>query len=205
MDPITTPKKEQTNEVAQPQTELVQEQPVTPEVLPVVEVAEQTSEIPAVVGTEQSEATPPILEGEQVSETILEQPSAKTEQSEVTPPISEVVPPAPPIPVVPVKPVKDRLEKEIEEVLEQDLKDLYLSMPKDKQQEFRKKGEETISAIRQLVHEAHKNVKKIFQLIRAWLKLIPGVNRYFLEQEAKIKTDKVLFVSDEEKRRGSKL
>jgi len=25
-----------------------------------------------------------------------------------------------------------------------------------------------------------------------WLKLIPGVNKFFLEQEAKIKTDEVL-------------
>jgi hypothetical protein len=29
------------------------------------------------------------------------------------------------------------------------------------------------------------------KLIREWLLIIPGVNKYFLEQEAKIKTDKI--------------
>jgi hypothetical protein len=46
------------------------------------------------------------------------------------------------------------------------------------------------------------STKKIFVLIRAWLKIIPGVNRFFLEQEAKIKTDKILFVTEEEKKRN---
>ena len=34
--------------------------------------------------------------------------------------------------------------------------------------------------------------RKILKLIRSWLKLIPGVNKFFLEQEAKIKTDKIV-------------
>ena len=35
-------------------------------------------------------------------------------------------------------------------------------------------------------------VKKIFILIISWLKIIPGVNKFFLEQEAKIKADRIL-------------
>ena len=35
-------------------------------------------------------------------------------------------------------------------------------------------------------------VKEIVKLIIEWLKIIPGASRYFLEQEAKIKTDKIL-------------
>jgi hypothetical protein len=48
-------------------------------------------------------------------------------------------------------------------------------------------------------------VKKILALIRDWLKLIPGVNRFFLEQEAKIKTDKILLAAEEKKQQGPPL
>ncbi len=99
----------------------------------------------------------------------------------------------------------DRLEEEIEDILEEDLKDLYVSMPPEKQATFREQGEETRTKVRVLVGSAKVNAKKIFQLIRGWLKIIPGVNRFFLEQEAKIKTDKILFVSEEEKKRSDHL
>jgi len=99
---------------------------------------------------------------------------------------------------------KDKLEKEIEEVLSEDLQDMYLSMPQEKQKIFKEKGEETVSKIHQIVHATKFNAKKVFHLIRDWLKMIPGINRFFLEQEAKIKTDKVLIVVEEEKRRGNK-
>ncbi len=99
---------------------------------------------------------------------------------------------------------EDRLEEEIEDILEEDLKELYLSLPPKKQAEFRLKGEETRSRIRQLVGSLKINAKKIFQLIRAWLKVIPGVNRFFLEQAAKIKTDKILMVAEEEQKRKQK-
>jgi len=94
----------------------------------------------------------------------------------------------------------DRLEEEIEDILEEDLKEMYASMPPDKQAVFREKGEETRSKIRELVGSAKINAKKVFSLIRGWLKIIPGVNRFFLEQEAKIKTDKILLVSEEERK-----
>lgn len=103
-----------------------------------------------------------------------------------------------------VKPL-DRLEEEIDDILEEDLKELYVTMSPDKQAEFRQKGEETRSKIRQLVSSAKVNAKKIFALIRGWLKIIPGVNRFFLEQEAKIKTDKILLVTQEEKKRNPDL
>ncbi|HAU66705.1 MAG: hypothetical protein UT30_C0007G0036 [Candidatus Uhrbacteria bacterium GW2011_GWF2_39_13] len=99
---------------------------------------------------------------------------------------------------------EDRLEEEIEDILEEDLKDLYLSLPPKKQAEFRLKGEEIRSRIRQLTSSVKINAKKIFQLIRSWLKVIPGVNRFFLEQTAKIKTDKILMVAEEEQKRTQK-
>ncbi len=99
-------------------------------------------------------------------------------------------------------PRADRLADEIDDILEEDLKELYLAMSVDQQRKFRAKGEETVSKIRELVRATKINAKKIFRLIREWLKLIPGVNRFFLEQEAKIKTDKILAVSEEERARS---
>jgi hypothetical protein len=34
--------------------------------------------------------------------------------------------------------------------------------------------------------------KEVLKLIVIWLRFIPHVNKYFLEQESKIKTDKIL-------------
>lgn len=99
----------------------------------------------------------------------------------------------------------DRLEEEIEDIMEEDLKDMYLAMPADTQTKFRANGEDTRSKIREIVRATKINAKKIFVLIRSWLKIIPGVNQFFLEQEAKIKTDKILFVTEEEKKRNPDL
>lgn len=125
-------------------------------------------------------------EREKVGKGERETMPQKTEEILAEPPvIVQVAQPA-----VPVE--KDQLTEQIENILEEDLTDLYLSMPKETQQQFKTKGEETLSKIRQLVQKTKVNAKKIFHLIRGWLKIIPGVNRFFLEQEAKIKTDKIL-------------
>ena len=141
----------------------------------------------------------------EVEKSILEKEDANKIQTELSPPepVGEPALTATPTAVLPAS-TQDRLEKEIEEILEEDLQDLYAGMSKDKQIEFKQKGEQPRSLIRQLVQSLHINTKKIFHLIRAWLKMIPGVNRFFLEQAAKIKTDKVLLVTEEEKRRGLK-
>mgnify|MGYP007030126443 CR=1 FL=1 len=36
------------------------------------------------------------------------------------------------------------------------------------------------------------DIKKIINRIRSWLSIIPGVNSYYVDQEAKIKTEKIL-------------
>lgn len=91
--------------------------------------------------------------------------------------------------------VKDKLDEDIEDILEEDLKDVVLAMSAEKQQEFIAKGEETAFKVRGLLEATKINTKKIFSLIRTWLRIIPGVNRFFLEQEAKIKTDKILLAN----------
>jgi len=159
------------------------EVPAAPEVTP--EAVSAIEAEPTVEAAPEREPEPE----EKVVETVTEAPVV---QEPVTTP---VVAPAP-------APQKDRLEKEIEAIMEEDLMDLYLKLPPDKQQAFKLKGEETLGKIRQLVTASKVNAKKIFSLIRDWLKMVPGVNKFFLAQEAKIKTDKILLVTEEEKKRA---
>jgi len=80
----------------------------------------------------------------------------------------------------------------VEKILEKNLQDVYSRMTPDQQLRFRQTGEATASKIVELMRAVKIKVGAVAQLIVKWLRLIPGVNRYFLEQEAKIKTDKIL-------------
>ena len=148
---------------------------------PDVEISEKKFELP--------ETT------QEVSEPVQETPA---EQEAPTP----AVPPEPVQPIQPAASTKDRLHIEIESVLEEDMTDLFLKLPENKREEFKTKGEETASKIRQIVQKSRINARKIFGLIKDWLKMVPGVNKLFLEQEAKIKTDKILLITEEERQRG---
>ena len=83
-------------------------------------------------------------------------------------------------------------EKQIENFLARGLEEVYLDLPREKQAEFRLKGEETAKKINKLLEKTRVNIGKIVNLIKKWLALIPGVNKFFLEQEAKIKADEII-------------
>lgn len=87
---------------------------------------------------------------------------------------------------------KNPVLNKIENILEEDLKDIYFSLDEPLKKEFRIKGEETASKINFLLQKTKIVFKQIFDLIKEWLKIIPGINKFFAEQEAKIKTDKIL-------------
>ncbi len=88
--------------------------------------------------------------------------------------------------------IMKKREEAIDKILSEGLNDIFLSMPPQKQQEFQKKGEETTKKIAVLMSEAKVKVGKIVDLVKKWLKLIPGVNKFFLEQETKLKVDKIV-------------
>jgi hypothetical protein len=69
-------------------------------------------------------------------------------------------------------------------------------MSPQEQANFKKVGEETVVKINKLLLETKVKVNKIVALIRKWLKLIPGVNKFFLEQEVKIKADKIMRIKN---------
>ncbi|MFA6306859.1 MAG: hypothetical protein WCV70_02615 [Patescibacteria group bacterium] len=92
-----------------------------------------------------------------------------------------------------------RRQKQVENILVSGLADIYLSLTPAKRQEFKKAGEETARKINQLLSKAKVNIGDIIKLIKKWLMLIPGVNKYFLEQEAKIKADEIMKMKNENK------
>ncbi len=88
--------------------------------------------------------------------------------------------------------IKSDLEKEIEDVLQEDLDELFWNLQPAEQLAFKQKGEETAARVRTLLGETTLRIQEIFKAILEWLKILPGVNSFFAEKEAKIKTDKVL-------------
>lgn len=87
---------------------------------------------------------------------------------------------------------QEQRKREIEKVLEKGLGDIYVNLPPEKRQEFKVVGEETAGKISELLGKGKVKMQKIISLIRKWLTLIPGVNRFFLEQEVKIKADEIM-------------
>ncbi len=85
----------------------------------------------------------------------------------------------------------------VEHVMEERLEDVFRQMPPDVRLEFKRKGEETATQIEAMLYQVKVQSKKIFQLLLDWLRIIPGVNKYFLDQEAKLKTDELLRVKQE--------
>lgn len=88
--------------------------------------------------------------------------------------------------------MRDELTAKIEKIMEDGLADAYRELTPVQQQEFKLKGEEISTKIRDLLRRTHVKIKQIFKLLVEWLRLLPGVNRFFIEQEAKIKADRIL-------------
>jgi len=87
-------------------------------------------------------------------------------------------------------------QKQIEQVLASGLEQIYIAMPEEKQRQFKLAGEQTAALINRLLAKAKVKINAIIKLIKKWLSLIPGVNKYFLEQEAKIKADEIIKIKN---------
>ncbi len=87
---------------------------------------------------------------------------------------------------------KDRFLVGIEHILSENLADAYLALPPEKRSAFKARGEEIATKVKEMSDKGRLHVHKILHWIRDWLRMIPGVNVFFLEQEAKIKADKLL-------------
>jgi len=84
-------------------------------------------------------------------------------------------------------------EAKIEKILEEDLEDTYFNLPEGQKKEFKESGEQTAWKITDIIYHKPKFfIIRIVNLIRGWLKKIPGVNKFFVEQETKIKAEKII-------------
>ncbi len=129
----------------------------------------------------------PIQETEQAREEAAPHKDRPEAQGISKKPAPWKVPPAPLAPQP-----KAELLLEVENILSEDLGEVYQKMTPENQRRFKAKGEEVARTIWQMIETAKIHLKKILSLMREWLKMIPGVNRYFLEQETKIKIDKII-------------
>ncbi|MBU4369849.1 hypothetical protein KKG58_03765 [Patescibacteria group bacterium] len=98
--------------------------------------------------------------------------------------------------------VKEKSEtfKQIEDILSEGLEQSYQELSDDLKKEFKEKGEETASKIEILISQAKIIVHKIVDLIKVWLSIIPGMNKFFLEQETKIKTERILGLKEKKEK-----
>lgn len=147
--------------------------------------------------TESGRATPEVMADREQEKAPREKPTEKKSTLEkiahkLLP--AKVKKIAPPIPQF-----QDEVSVKIEKILEAGLADEYAKLSPIAKQEFKIKGEETTAKIKDLLQSTHVKVKKIFYLIIEWLKVLPGVNNFFLEQEAKIKTDLIIDLNKKQK------
>ena len=96
--------------------------------------------------------------------------------------------------------VRDEITLKVEKIMEAGLQDAYREMSPVQKQEFKIKGEKTAIEIRDLLRAGKIKIKKIINLLISWLRLLPGVNKFFLEQEAKIKADKIISLKNFDKK-----
>ncbi|MBN1585536.1 hypothetical protein JW899_04185 [Candidatus Uhrbacteria bacterium] len=138
------------------------------------------------------------LETGSESESVLGSEKPKEAVQEESAPVSAL--PVSLRSVTPSVPAKDAYQQRLERVLEDGLTDIYLSMPKPQRQAFRVEGERVASRLRQAIDSTRIRASEILETITAWLRMIPGINRWFLEQEAKIKTDRVIQLAEERRK-----
>lgn len=89
-------------------------------------------------------------------------------------------------------PTKSKSYLELEKILSDDLESYYQNLDPAKQEQFKIKGEEAASKIEEMIATFKIKARTVIQIIKQWLLMIPGINKFFLEQEAKIKTQKII-------------
>ena len=140
---------------------------------------------------------------QEAPEAHFEQPSEQPSQARQTAAAQERQVPRTPVamPVHSTAPtsvsVADPVLKSVEDILSDGLMDLYATFPEDRKAAFRKKGEQLAYTLRDLIVKGKQKALDVLRLIRAWLHTVPGINAFFLEQEAKIKTDRILAYGEE--------
>ena len=88
------------------------------------------------------------------------------------------------------------IHHDVENILAEGMDSVFLSLDAGTQKIFKTKGEEVSSQITRLLLQTKVKIKEITNLILEWLRIIPQINKHYLEQEAKIKTEKILKIKE---------
>jgi hypothetical protein len=124
----------------------------------------------------------------------LEQHGARFEQHpEVPSQVRETpsaLPPSAPM-AIPIAAEQEKLQH-IERVLAEGLQDIFTALPPVERQKFKIAGEQAAREVQGLLGQVKVQVGKVIEVIRRWLGTLPGVNRLFVEQESKIKAQKLV-------------
>lgn len=86
--------------------------------------------------------------------------------------------------------------KKVESILAENMDRVFLTMDVAAQAKFKAKGEETARQIATILQKTKVKTKEVLNLILNWLRVIPGVNKFYIEQEAKIKADRILKIHE---------
>lgn len=86
--------------------------------------------------------------------------------------------------------------KKVESILAENMDRVFLTMDVAAQAKFKAKGEETARQIATILQKTKVKTKEVLNLILNWLRIIPGVNKFYIEQEAKIKADRILKIHE---------
>lgn len=132
----------------------------------------------------------------------FEAPAAPAVEQPDAPAAAASVPATAPV-EAPVR--KDQAMKDVEHVLEEGLEETYRKMTSQQQEKFRREGERAAGALAEMVRRAKVRAREALDLITRWLRGIPGVNSFYLAQEAKLKTDKIIALAEEEKKKRGAL
>jgi hypothetical protein len=150
------------------------EQPVesvpTPEAAPSPE-AEKTPETESSVGQEKGDTAE-----------MSQEPAPQLQQQ------------AAPIPVK--EQSRDPLLIEVEGKLSDGLWDAYKSMHPAQRSKFKAEGERVAAYARDGIKAGKLAAEKLLDMIVNWLRMIPRVDRWFLVQDAKIKTDALMRMAE---------
>ncbi len=138
--------------------------------------------------------------GFESSEKTVETPETAPARREKTP-VGEGAPVAPVFQAMApaAQFTKDPILKKVEEILEEDMAETYQSLPPELRAKFKQRGEAVAEAVKVMISSAKIQAKKVLRLIVAWLRIIPHVNRFYLEQEAKLKTDLIMALAEKQK------
>lgn len=145
------------------------------------------------------------IEVQETQQEELGQESGEQMQTEETP-AAEQAPSARPLPPVvvdrPIASPQDEILKGVEDILAKGMADIYQDLAPEKKPAFRAKGEEVAQKIRNMIAKGKVKIHAVLKLIKEWLYSIPGISHFFLEQEAKIKTDLIIAFGESKSHHG---